>query len=138
MPNSAQNVELTLRFVQKILNAGDFSGADEFLSPDFVEHSAPPGFPGNREGVERVFRMLHTAFPDFQYTVENTVAEGDLVALRITASGTMQGDLMGNPATGKHATWPEFHLARVQNGKIVEHWDVIDRLARLEQLGLFP
>ena len=114
------------------------AAADDFLHSDFFEHSAPPGFPGNREGVKAVFLALYEAFPDFNYAVEETVSEGDLVVFRITASGTMRGPLLGKPATGKHAQWPEIHVARAKDGLIIEHWDVIDRLTRLEQLGLAP
>jgi steroid delta-isomerase-like uncharacterized protein len=136
--STERNKELTSRFIEEVLNTGDMALADDFLSPDFIEHSAPPGFPGNREGVKMVFKMLHDAFPDFEYIIEDTVAEGDMVVHRITARGTMEGPLMDMPATGKSASWPEIHIARVKDGKIVEHWDVIDRLTRSQQLGLAP
>src|SRR5581483_11526702 len=133
-----ENSELTRRFIEEVLNTGDMDKADEFLAPDFVEHSAPPGFAGTREGVKHVFIALHQAFPDFKYIIEETIAQNDLVVHRITGEGTMQGALFGMQPTGKHATWPEIHIARVRDGKIVEHWDVIDRLTRLQQLGLAP
>jgi steroid delta-isomerase-like uncharacterized protein len=136
--STAQNQELTRRFIEGVLNTGNMAAADDYLASDFVEHSAPPGFPGNREGVKMVFTMLHTTFPDFRYVIEDTIVAGDLVVHRITGHGTMQGSFFGLPATGKHASWPEVHIARVKDGKIVEHWDVIDRLTRLQQLGLAP
>jgi predicted ester cyclase len=56
----------------------------------------------------------------------------------IRASGTMTGDFMGMPASGKSATWEETHMARFADGKLAEHWAVIDQLGMLTQLGFIP
>lgn len=74
----------------------------------------------------------------FRYTVEDMIAEGDKVAARATASGTHQGDFLGIPPTGKHATWSEIHIGRVVDGKFVEHWANSDQLGLLQQLGVVP
>jgi hypothetical protein len=68
-----QNKELARRFVEEVLNTGDFSTAGEYLAPDYVEHSAPPGMPANRQGVEMTFRILHDPFPDFNYVVDEAI-----------------------------------------------------------------
>jgi predicted ester cyclase len=119
-----------------VLNTGNFSSADEFCAPDYIEHSTPPGMPGNLQGVEEIFGILHSAFPDFKYVVEEIIAEGDKVGLKITASGTLQGPIFGNASTGKHGEWPEIHIVRVQDSKLAEHRDVKDTAIRARQLGL--
>jgi predicted ester cyclase len=81
---------------------------------------------------------LRTAFPDIRYTVEDTIECGDKSVGRLTASGTMSGDFAGMPATGKHATWTEIHIARVANGQVVEHWGLVQELGMLVQLGVIP
>jgi predicted ester cyclase len=81
---------------------------------------------------------MRAAFPDLKNTVDLQVAEGDLVAGKITYTGTMKGDLFGMKATGKQATWTESHFVRVKNGKVTEHWGDIDQLSMLRQLGLAP
>ena len=48
----------------------------------------------------------------------------------------MKGEFAGMPATGKHATWTEIHIGRVVNGRLTEHWGVIDQLSMLIQLGV--
>lgn len=131
-----QNIALIRRFVDEVLNTGDFTHAGDFLADDYVEHSAPPGAPNTIEGTKFAFANLHAAFPDFKYTIVDAIAEGDKVALKIVASGTMQGSLFGKPPTGRHAEWAEIHLARVKDGKFVEHWDVKDAPSRSRQLGL--
>jgi predicted ester cyclase len=83
-------------------------------------------------------RRLRAAFPDLKNTIELQVAEGDLVATKATYTGTMKGDYMGMPATGKQATWTESHFVRIKNGQVTDHWGDIDRLGMLRQLGLAP
>lgn len=92
-----------------------------------MEHSAPPQFPGTRDGVKQVFTALFQAIPDFRYDIDDIVAEGDVVAIRTTGSGTMTGPFLGAKPAEQHITWPEIHFARVRDGRIVEHWDVSDR-----------
>jgi predicted ester cyclase len=111
---------------------------DELVSRDAVDHALPPGSPKGLEGAKGFYTMLRAAFPDLAIRVEATVAEGDLVVHRATSSGTMKGPFQGVPATGKHATWTEMHILRVQNGKVVEHWANVDQLGMLQPLGLAP
>ena len=138
--SAEQNKALTSRFVEEFLNQGHFDRADVFLSTNYVEHvPAPPGFPTGVAGLIQYFTLLRQAFPDLNYRVEDTVAEGDKVVARLTGRGTMKGDFLGIPATGKQATWTEMHIARVgPDGKFVEHWAVVDQLGMLQQLGLVP
>jgi predicted ester cyclase len=82
--------------------------------------------------------MFRAAFPGLTYTVEEVIAEGDRVVQRSNASGTMKGDFLGMPATGKKANWSETHIVRVKDGKIIEHWASVDQLSMLQQLGLAP
>jgi predicted ester cyclase len=130
-----ENVALVRRVVQEILNTGDFTHADEFFAPEYVEHSAPPGAPQTVEGTKFAFENLHAGFPDFKYTIASAIAERDMVGLALIASGTMQGELFGKPPTGKHAEWQEIHIARLRDDKLVEHWDVKDAASRAQQLG---
>ena len=80
----------------------------------------------------------HAALPDFHYTIEDMIAEGDKVVVRLTAQGTQMGEFGGIPATGKHATWTEMPIGRIASGAIAEHWGEIDNLGMLQQLGVIP
>ena len=118
---------------------GHLDVVDELLAPDAVDHaSRPPGMPEGREGLKVLIGTLRTAFPDFNITIEQQVAEGDLVVTRSTNSGTMQGEFGGMPASGKRASWGAIHITRIANGKIVEHWAIEDQLTMLQQLGFVP
>ena len=135
--STEQITALANRIVEGI-NQKDLSVLDEAVAADAVDHAVPPGMPQSRETAKQFLGMFLAAFPDFHHTTEFTVAEGDRVAQRLTASGTMTGEFMGMPPTGKHATWTETHVSRFANGKFVEHWASIDQVGMLQQLGLMP
>ena len=135
--STEQNKALANQVVDGI-NQKNLSVLDEVIAADAVDHAAPPGMPPTRETAKQFLGMLVAAFPDFHYTVEFTVAEGDRVAQRLNASGTMQGEFLGMPPSGKQATWTETHVSRFANGKLVEHWASIDQAGMLQQLGFMP
>ena len=124
------------RFVDQVINRGNLAVIDELYGPNYVDHSLPPGVPPTPEGAKGFWTMFRAAFPDLHYTIDDTVAEGDRLVQRSTAHGTMKGDFMGMPASGKEATWSEIHIVRFDaDGKALEHWGVVDQLGMLAQLG---
>jgi predicted ester cyclase len=133
-----ENKKITKRFLEEVFNANNTSAIDNYISNDYVDHSPPPGVPGNKEGFKMIGAMVHQAFPDFKYTITNLIAENDMIVAHLTSTGTMKGAFMEMPATGKHATWTEIHIGKMKDGKFVEHWTVIDQLSMLQQLGLVP
>jgi steroid delta-isomerase-like uncharacterized protein len=122
----------------EILNQGRYELIDEIYAPDFVEHYEQPGVPPTREGFKQFAMAYRAAFPDLHYTVEDAIEAGDKIVHRLTASGTMKGDFLGMPATGKRATWSEIHIGRVADGLLVEHWGLVDQLGLFVQLGVVP
>ena len=74
--------------------------------------------------------------PTSQMTIEDTIVEGDKVVTRVRATGTHQGDFMGIPATGNRIDVPLIDIARIRDGKIAEHWGVMDGAAMMQQLGV--
>jgi steroid delta-isomerase-like uncharacterized protein len=123
------------RFVDEVINRGNFAVLDELTGANFVDHSPSPGVAPTAEGGKAFFTMLRAAFPDLHATIEDQVAEGDRVVQRVTTHGTMRGDFQGMPASGKEATWSGIHITRYADGKVVEHWSVVDQLGMLAQLG---
>lgn len=91
--------------------------------------------PGLHETLQR-HPTIRAAFPDLQYTIEEEMAEGDLVAMRVNVHGTHLGPFMGLPPTGKQISYSVIAMDRVQNGRIVGHWANPDFLSLLAQLGL--
>ncbi len=126
------------RIPLEILNNGNFALIDEIFATDFVEHTTQPGVAPTRAGFKQTAMALKTAFPDLHYVIEDSIESGDRIVHRLTASGTMKADFMGMTATGKRATWTEFHMGRIANGRLAEHWGLVDQLGMLVQLGIVP
>ncbi len=122
--------------IERGWNQGDLAAIDELFAADHVEHQV--GIEPGREGVKGSIRYLRTAFPDLHLTIESTVADGDRVWTRISATGTHQGPFMGAPATGRLFRIDVIDIVRVVDGRIVEHWGVADRLSLVQQLGVVP
>ena len=136
--STEENKETARRLVEEVINTGNLEGAAQYFIPDYIDHATPPGIPPGIDGFKAFFAAFRAAFPDLRYNIEDTIAEGDRVVQRASASGTMKADFLGMPATGKSASWSEIHIVRVKNGKIVEHWASVDQLGMLQQLGLAP
>jgi predicted ester cyclase len=126
------------RIPLEVLNHGTFAILDEILAPNFVDHDPQPGMPPTREGLKQSLIGLKAAFPDLHYTIDQAIACGDQVVHRLSATGTMTGELMGIRPTGKRAAWTEIHIGRVIDGRLTEHWAVVDQLGMLVQLGIVP
>ena len=94
--------------------------------------------PPNVEGVKGAIAGLRTPFPDLKLTIEEILASGEKTWARITARGSHQAPFMGRPPTGKSFVITVIDICRFENGKIVEHWGVADRLSLMGQLGLLP
>ena len=80
--------------------------------------------------------MYWQAFPDLTLTVEDIIAEGDKVVVRFIGRGTHKGDLGGIPATGAKTEAGAIEIFHIVDGKIVEVWEISDRLGILQQLGM--
>ena len=135
---TTQTQKMVERIPLEVFNNDNFGLIDELVSPDFVDHLVQPGIPATRVGFKQSAIALKKAFPDLHYAIEDSIESGDRVVHNVTATGTMTGELMGIAPTGKRANWTEIHIARVANGRLVEHWAVIDQLGMLVQLGIVP
>ena len=126
------------RIPLEIFNQSKYDLVDELYAPEYVDRTPVTGFAATRDGVKQAAGALKAGFPDLFYTIDDVIYTGDKLVHRLTASGTMTGEFLGMPATGKRATWTEIHIGRVVNERIVEHWGLIDLLGAFVQLGVIP
>lgn len=133
-----RNKAVIRRFVEEVQNNQDFVVYDELNDRDFVNLSAPPGVPADREGGKLYLQAFANAYPDGRMTIDDMIAEGDRVVTKKTFTGTNTGEFAGMPATGKRVTLQFVDIMRVRDGRIVEHWLCLDQLSWLQQLGLAP
>jgi len=131
-----ENTAIVRRFVEEYQNGRDEQAFAELLAPDMVDHSRPPGIAPGAEGVRQQFAGFWGAFPDFRATILDQIAEGDKVVTRKVFRGTHQGELWGIPPTGRQVDIHLIDIVRLEQGRIVEHWNLVDRLGLLQQLGV--
>lgn len=131
-----------LRRMLDRLNEGNVEGFVEALAPDYVRHcqAMPPELREirGREVMEAWLRANLETFPDYREELEWLVGEGDHVAWRSKAWGTMTGAMGAFPATGKAMAVVIVGMHRFEDGRIAETWTTWDNLAVLSQLGLMP
>lgn len=133
--SAEDNKALARRFVDAVNNK-DLSVFDEIIAEDYIQHN--PQVAQGREGVKQFFTYFFSAFPDLQLTVEDILADEDRVVTRWTMRGTHQGEFFGIPATGRQVAVTGMDIWRIADGKAAEHWDSIDNLGMLQQLGVIP
>ena len=136
--STEENKSLFRGVVKECYNKRDLGVLDKFFAADVVDHAAPPGLPPGLEAGRILLGAFFSAFPDLQYTLEDVMAEGDKVVARATIRGTQTGEFAGIPPTGKPIMISVIDIWRVANGKLVEHWHVLDQLSMLQQLGVIP
>ena len=130
------------RFFDEAWNQNRGADLEEYISTGAVHHGPSADGPRAPEDIRQGMRRWHASFAGFQYKVEALIAEDDLVAARVTMTGTHTGVLSFAsrilPPTGKSLHAPEMFIFRIAGGKIVEYWAAWDRLGALEQLGAAP
>lgn len=136
-----ENKALVRRFIEEVQNCHNLERIEEFFDPDFVNHLEDPDLSSKFNAAKRakiVFGQLFTAFPDLHVTIQDQVAEGDKVVTHKLFHGTHQGEFMGIAPTGKQIEFAVIDILRLDNGKVVEHWAIQDRLTLMQQLGILP
>ncbi len=132
-----ENKSIVRRFFEVGPSKGDLEAANELLAPDFVLHVPLPCSPGI-QGIDEVIIACRAAFQDLHVTVEDMVAEKDMVAARFTARGIHMGAFMGLTPTGKPIKMTGMEIFRLERGKIAELWGEANLMGLMQQLGILP
>lgn len=133
-----ENAALVRRWFEEALNRGNTDVVDELLAPDYLHHQATGPDHVGPAGNKRWLRAFRTGFPDARFTLDRVVRDGDLVAVRWTATGTHLGKFERLAPTGRRATWTEINLSRIACGRIAEGWSEADGVGIMQQLGALP
>lgn len=131
------NEELIRRFREEVYEEGNLDRIDEYVAADCVSHSPVLPEPGHGPEEYREFTsMLLSAFPDYEDTTEDLVAEDDKVVVRMTMTGTHEGEFLDLEPTGTTVGVEGMIIYRIEDGKIVEGWYQADMFGLMQQLGL--
>jgi steroid delta-isomerase-like uncharacterized protein len=131
-----QNPILLADTFAEALNTSNVNLFDTFVAKNYVNHN--PFVAQGVQGVKEFFAGWLTAFPDTAVTVEDAFVAGDKVVGRYTYRATHQGSFLDIPATGRPITMRSIDIWRVQDGMFVEHWDELNLLEVMQQLGVVP
>lgn len=125
------------RFRGDLWNTGDLSIADQIIDRQCIVHARIPlvtDFTSGPEAMKQLVGFYHLTFSDIETSVDQIVAEGDVVAVRWSARGRHTGDLFGVPPTGREVVTSGIDMLRIVDGLIVEGWVSWDALSLLEQV----
>lgn len=133
-----ENKALYRRWFEEVVNEGNLGLAGELLAPDYVLHF--PGFPEpvDAETHKQLLAGFRAGFSDWFETVEDVIAEGDRVVIRVTGRGTHDGEFQGIPPTGRSVVAEGVGIGRLAEGRIAETWAAYDALGMMQQLGVIP
>jgi steroid delta-isomerase-like uncharacterized protein len=131
----AQNKELVMSLWSAI-DRNDFDKLKEITAENFAIYTPGLAEPMKLETVFQAIKTHYTAFPDWKHAIEDIVAEGDKVAVKLLQSGSHKAEFEGIPATDKRITLPTLCLITIADGKIKELYALEDYLGMYQQLGL--
>ena len=131
------NAKVILGYFDEVVNPHKLSRMGEFFSQDYIWHQMDGKEVHSRQDSSHVsmLKFIFGAIPDIHYAVDNTVAEGDMVAVNSTVTGTAKGEFFGFPASQKKVQFKQMFFFRVLNNKIIEEWEVADVAGMKEQLS---
>jgi steroid delta-isomerase-like uncharacterized protein len=119
-------------------NNGNPQAIFNALSPDVVIVDETGKQFGKKEYVRLFKKVYLPSMPDYHLVIEDVITKGDQLVVRYTESGTMKGDLMGIPATGKSFSAPAMEIWRFSDGEVIELRMARDILTALTQFGVIP
>jgi steroid delta-isomerase-like uncharacterized protein len=133
------NKEVVRRAFEEVWNERRPEAIEELFAPDFVFHSpAEPEPIRGLDGYKQFVARIRGGFPDVRVHVDDMIAEGDVVAVRVTMEMTHTGVYQGIPPAGKRLRATQMFFDRMADGKIAESWQEVDALRILTELGVVP
>jgi steroid delta-isomerase-like uncharacterized protein len=122
---------------ERLWTEGRLEQADDVLAAGFAGHV--PGRPNlDREGYLAEIRAFRRGFPDLRVVVLDQFDDGARIVTEFGVTGNQSGPILGVPATHKRIGFKGLSLSRLEDGRIIEHWDEWDRHVWLEQIGVLP
>ncbi len=137
--STEENKAIVRRYHEELFNKGNLAVADELFDSNYFNSLLDQmGLPRGPEGFKQYATMVRTAFPDFNLTIEDQVAEGEREVHRITGHGTHKGNFMDIPPTNKHVEISAIAIDHISGGKVMETWVEVDMYGMMQQLGVIP
>ncbi|MBX0297940.1 ester cyclase [Haloarcula nitratireducens] len=134
-----ENKDVVRHYIEDAWNEAALDLVEDLIAAEAPHHDPtlsdrPDGPAGRKQSIQ----VYHTACPDVHISIEEMVAEDDLVAVRWTGRGTHEGELMGIEPTGTEIEITGMSINRMNEGQIAETWEVYDTHGMLQQIGVLP
>ena len=120
--DDAANKQLVRDYIENAINKHHPEIVGDYFAADYIEHN--PRLPVGLAGKKQFIASLDAGFSDYHGEIEQILAEGDRVVTRTRWTGTQDGPFLGRPASGNKVDFATADFYRIENGRIVEHWDV--------------
>lgn len=138
-----ENKAIIRRYIDELWNRRNFAAAAELFASSYTIHQGGQSIPASPEFLGQSIAAIVNGLPDLRMTIDQVIAEGDLVVANWTNRGTQTGELQipGQPSlppSGREVVFTESATFRIENKRIVEVWYVSDRLTMMQQLGAIP
>ena len=127
-----ENKTIVRRFIDSYNNR-NLDLLDDIVAPDYFDHTHQLK---DLESIKQIFNMAFIAFPDWHETIEDMIAEGDMVWVRLSYTGTNTGEWFGQAPTGNKITAKAVAIYHIVNGKLTEGRFITDQLDMLKQIGV--
>ncbi len=135
-----ENKKLVCRYFQDAPHCPE--ACDEIFASVFLyhtlQHADHPDGQSDPESEKATYAYLAATWGDWSATIDELIAEGDRVMVRFTFRGVQIGEYNGLPPTNKPVFFAGINIFRIENGRIAEMWDLVDRLWIWQQLGVVP
>ena len=128
------NPQALVRRLIEAINRQDYDALPELVHPDSVYRTPEDELRGIA-GLRGLLAAYHRGFPDLELAIDDMFGAGDRVATAFTFNGTHLGELMGVPATGRRVSVHGIIHSRIQSGRIVDEWELLDLATMYRQLG---
>ena len=133
--SAEENKELVRRLYEQI-DEGNLDRVKELMADDCVLHYVGMPEPLGSDSTIQLIREFFTAFPDYIHVIDDMIAAGDKVAVRLTFHATHKKEFEGIPATGNKVTYSGMHMITISEGKLQKMWVLEDILGLMQQLGM--
>lgn len=133
--STTSNKELVRQFYERVVNTGDTSAMAQFIAADCVELDGERRVPSGIDGMIAHVQGVRSIYPDLHLTIGRQIAESDLVATEIVATGTHAGEWLGIRPTGQRLVFTGVNVDRIRDGRIVEHGGAANMLGPLLAVG---
>lgn len=138
--STQKNKEVVVKLIDEVWSKNNLKIVDQLIAPKYtIKHD--PGDPWEGKTLDlatykKRVKMAYQVFPDQKFYIEDLVSDGDKVAVSWKFIGTQKGSIPGLPVTNKVVNVSGLTIYYFSNGKIVGHWQIVDRLGLFEQLGI--